>query len=67
MGGVEHCKGNHSIKDLLEKIEEKDKMIRSSLMKKIGIRFLIARLSGSHELAEVFEPKTWLIDMKYKP
>ena len=32
-------------------------MIRLSLTKKIGIRFLIARLSGSHELAEYLNQK----------
>ena len=41
-------------------------IIRSSLSKKIGIKFLIACWSGSQELAEVFEPKTWLVDMKYQ-
>ena len=27
---------------------------------------LTARRRGSHELADVFDPNTWLVDIKYK-
>ncbi len=30
------------------------------------IILLTARRRGSHELADVFEPKTWLVEIKYK-
>ena len=33
---------------------------------KMRIRCWIARLNGSHELADVLEPKTWLVEMKYR-